>query len=258
MNNAGNLAAKTRYRALIWTCILSPMLLWGCGQAYITPARGISMATLTDADQDIRERMLRKPASPFPARLVMVRAQAPGYRSYRSESYGRGRYSIVTARDIEHDEDMQRLKSLPMITGVAALNRMVIPSTLETDKELRLGAASLKADLLLVYSIDTTFRIAERDFGPLRLISLGMLPTKEAKVTATASAALFDVRTGYVYGLAESTAQERQVASSWTRRQVVDEARQRAERKAFEQMLDEFEKMWRQVVEEYGATVAAG
>lgn len=251
MNNAANLSTKTSYRVLIWTCALSPMLLWGCGQSYTTPARGVSMATLTNADQDIRERMLRKPASPFPARLAMVRVQAPGYRSYRAESFGSGRYSIVSARDIEHDDDMQRLKSLPMITAVATLNRMVIPSRLETDKELRLAAASLKADLLLVYSIDTTFRIAEHDFGPLRLISLGMLPTKEAKVTATASAALFDVRTGYVYGLVESTAQERQIASSWTRRQVVDEARQRAERKAFEQMLDEFEKMWKQVVQEH-------
>jgi hypothetical protein len=131
---------------------------------------------------------------------------------------------------------------------------MVIPSNLQSDRQLRLAAASLKADMLLAYTLDTTFRIDEHDFGPLRVISLGMLPTKEAKVSATASAALFDVRTGYIYALAESTAQVKRIASTWTSTDAVDASRQTAERQAFEQMLGELEHSWQKVVKEYDRT----
>ncbi len=84
-----------------------------------------------------------------------------------------------------------------------------------------------------------------------------MLPTKEAKVTLTASAGLFDVRTGYVYGLAEATAQEKQIASSWNSEDAVDQSRQRAERKAFDQLLSEIEGTWGKVLREYGSPNAS-
>jgi hypothetical protein len=60
---------------------------------------------------------------------------------------------------------------------------------------------------------------------------------------------MFDVRTGYVYGLAELTAKESQYANLWTSQSAVDNTRLRAERKAFEQLLDEFEKTWKGVVQ---------
>jgi hypothetical protein len=78
-----------------------------------------------------------------------------------------------------------------------------------------------------------------------------MLPTKEAKVTVTASGGLIDVRTGYIYGLVEATSQEKQIASSWTSQDAVDQSRQRAERKAFVQLIDEVEKTWGKVLAEY-------
>ncbi len=244
-----------RHATALGACAM--MLLGGCAEArYLTPARGVSMATLADVDEDIRERMLREPAAPFPARMATVRVQAPGYRSHSTESYGSGRYSVVTTREIERDEDFVRLRKLPNITRVAPLNRMVIPMKLRSVRQLRLAAASLKADLVLAYTVDTVLRVDEHDFGPLRLISLGLLPTKEAAVTATASCALFDVRTGYVYGLAESTAREKQIASTWTKRQAVESARKKAERSAFDQMLGEFEKTWQEVVGEYGTANA--
>ena len=40
--------------------------------------------------------------------------------------------------------------------------------------------------------------------GPLTLISLGLLPNKQAHVTATVAGVLIDVRTGYVDGENES------------------------------------------------------
>ena len=231
--------------------------LWGGCSTYVTPARGISMASLAKADAEIAERMKREPQAQFPAHIAVARVQEPGYRSYRCDSYGEGRYSVVTTRDVEKESDWNRLEKMPQVAGVAPLNRLVLPSHLESDKDLRLAAAGLKADLLLAYSFDTKFRIDEHDFGPLRAISLGMLPTKEAKVTVTASAGVFDVRTGYIYGLAEATAQEKQIASSWTTEDAVDQSRQRAERKAFELLMGEIEGTWGKIVREYGSPHAS-
>ena len=103
---------RRRDRRVPLYCVYALMLaaISGCSD-YMTPARGVSMATLADADEGIRERMLRKPAAPFPARMATVRVQAPRYRSNSAESYGYGRYSVVTTRDIEREEDFLRLRN---------------------------------------------------------------------------------------------------------------------------------------------------
>lgn len=232
------------------------VLIIGCAQ-YTTPAGGVSMESLAKADAGISERMQREPAAPFPARLAFVRVQDNGYHSYRSDSYGSGNYSVVTVREVEQDKDLERIQRLPMIRDVATLNRLVIPGKLESDKELRLAAASLKADLLLAYTFDTTYRINGKDVGPLGLITLGFVPIDEAVVTSTASAALFDVRTGYVYGLAEATARESQHTNAWHTQAAADEGRVSAERKAFEQLLTNFEGIWKNVVQEHARTASA-
>jgi len=129
---------------------------------------------------------------------------------------------------------------------------MLLSGEVNSVKDLRLGAAALKADLLLVYSIDTRFHVESQDIGPLALMSLGFLRNKKAQVTATASAALFDVRTGFVYGVAESTATEEQRATVWSSQGAVETSRLRAESEAFQELLNEYEKLWRGIVREHG------
>ena len=216
---------------------------------YVTPGAGVAPSAL--ADWDIQELLERKPAAPFPARVAVVRVQAPGYRSYSNESYGDGRYSVITTRDVERDEHFARIRRLPMVADVAPLNRLIISPKLRSDRELRRAAAAIKTDLLLIYTFDTSFRIKDHDIGPLGAITLGFLPNKEAIVTTTASAAIYDVRTGFIYGLAEATARKSQLASVWTSDDAVDDSRQRSETEAFERLLDNFEKTWKGVVDEY-------
>jgi len=255
-------ALKERPRVsmrLVALTLLMCVVAGGCTSLnYTTPRRGIEMTSLASADADIEERMMRQPQASFPARMAVVRIQEPKYRSHRVASYGEGNYSVVTVFDMERQEHFTRLENLPQVADVARLNRLVIPRHLETVKELRLAAASLKADVLLVYTVDTIFRVDDHDIGPLGLISLGLLPTKEASVTATASAALFDVRTGYVYALAEATAHEAQIANSWTSRDAIDDSRRRAEAKAFDQLISDFESAWSDVVEEYADSQPSG
>lgn len=236
---------------------LTAVVVSGCGTKYVTPGAGAPLSALAETDlsqmtdTDVQEILERRPVAPFPAIMGYVRLQSPGYRSYAFRSYGHGRYSVVPARDIETDEDFERLGNLPMIRAVVPIGRALIPAKLDSHKQLRLSAAKLHADLLLVYTLDTTFRIKDHDIGPLGVITLGFLPNHEARITTTASAVLFDVRTAYVYGVAEATAHEQQMASAWTAEKAVEDARKGAERKAFEKLLAEFALTWKGVAEEY-------
>jgi hypothetical protein len=239
---------KTSLILLMSLCIVSG-LMTGCSTHYTTPAGGVSVAEL--ADEDIEELYKREPASPFPARLAVVRVQDSGYTSKTSHGYGSGRYTIVTTRDIESDEDFKLIQELPMIVSVAPLSRLLVPVNANTLKDLRIPAARLKADLLLLYSVDTKFNVEGTPLGPLSLISLGFLPNKKAFVTSTVSGALIDVRTGYIYGTSEATETEEQRASMWSTEDAIDAARIRAERQAFLSFSSEFKRLWKNISEQY-------
>lgn len=253
------MSSLSRAEIVLAAMVLVLPVLPGCSQhkEYVTPAGGVSMQSLTSVDADIRERMTREPAAEFPARVAVARVQEDGYRSYRHDSYGKGNYSIVMTRDPAETEGLERLKQLPMVTDVALLNRLVIPAALESDKELRLAASSLKADVLLVYTFDTKYRIDGTEIGPLGIVTLGLLPIDEAIVTTTASAALFDVRTGYVYGLSEATARETRRANAWNDEDAADDARIAAEEKAFAQLMGQMEGVWGEVINQFAVRTTA-
>jgi len=219
----------------------------GCA-TYQTPGAGVALENLARADTDIAEMMKVEPAAPFPARIAVARLQASGYYSRSNSCYGSGQFCVVTSRDIEPESTYEQLAKLPLVEAVGPMNRMLIPAKLTSMKDLRISAATLKADLLLVYSLDTAFHVEDTDIGPLGFITLGFLPTKKAQVTATASAAIFDVRTGFVYGVAESSATEEQRGTFWSSSEAVDNARKTAETEAFQKLTGEVSKLWNGVL----------
>lgn len=229
-------------------CSFCLVVFLGSCATYTTPGAGVNVGNLEAADEDIGELLTLEPASPFPARLALVRVQASGYYSFGNRCYGRGKFCVVTTRDVEDEEDLQRIADWPMIAELAVMNRLLLPPELESLKDLRRAAATLKTDLLLVYSLDTGFIIENTEIGPLSLISLGFLPNKNARVTSTASAALYDVRTGFLYGVAESTAREEQRATFWSSDDAVDNARLKTEAEAFQSLLGEVESLWNNVL----------
>lgn len=222
-------------------CLLAALAAGGCA-TYQTPGSGVSIPEITTPD--VAEAMARKPAASWPARLIVARVQGPGYHSYSNSGYGKGRYSVVTTRDIETEEDFARLGAMPKVAAVGALNRLLLPGNLENDSALRTAAAQLQGDIILLYTIDTTFRTESTDIGPLKVISLGLFPNKKAKVTTTCAVALIDTRTGFIYGVAESTASEDQRSDYWGTTAAIEKARARAERGAFVAALGEVEKLW--------------
>ncbi len=176
---------------MIPMCLLS--LLTGCASYYNPPGRaadmsifGAQQAPLTDPA--VAARMAKRPAASLPAVIAVAHVQGSGYECYGSSGYGRGRYSVVTTLDAETPEDIDRVRKLSMVRDVVLVNRFVLPSELKSDMDLRAAAGALHADMLLVYTYDTTFR--NDDFaGPLMVVTLGIFPGRTAKVSTTASAA---------------------------------------------------------------------
>ena len=236
-------------------------LLTGCA-TYNTPGRGAQMALfapreaekLANTDFGIKQVLDKKPLASFPASLAVARVQASGYASRTAQGWGVGQYCVVTSRDIETDADFERLLKLPLVRGVAPLNRLVLPASLNTDYELRHAAAKMHADVLLIYTLDTTFRDLDRT-TPLSVVTLGATSTKRKRILCTASAALLDTRSGYVYGLAESTKQHEELQNAWETESEIDADRQAVETKAFADLLVQLERTWTGVVREHATAL---
>lgn len=226
--------------------------LGGCGTHYVTPAAGVSLAEF--ADDDLLSHYDKKAVSPFPANLAVVRVQDSDYYSYTDDHRGYARYAFITTRDIETDEAFEKMSQLPLVAGVAPIGRLLLPPNADSLSDLRTPAAQLRADMLLVYTVDTTFTVDGKSYGPLSLISLGFIPNKNAHVTATVAGVLMDVRTGYIYGTAEATSTEEQKATVWSTELAIDTSRKLAEEQAFESFVDEFGDFWTGVLNSYAAS----
>jgi len=228
--------------------------LVGCAQ-YATPGGPANMRSLMspaarDAQTDgpVVQAIDKKPLARLPASVAVVRIQAPGYRSATAESWGQGAYSIVTTQDIEGEEAaLEKLGKLPMVKGLAPVNRLLLPSQLNSDLELRQAAGALHADMLLIYTLDTSFNVEDVAL-PLSVITIGLSPNEIARVNCTASAVLLDTRNGYVYGVAEASEKQKQLANAWTNEAAVDQTRRRVEASAFSKLVGNLEGMWTGVV----------
>ncbi|HSH96554.1 MAG TPA: hypothetical protein VK968_20565, partial [Roseimicrobium sp.] len=157
-------------------------------------------------DGSISSQFTRKPLAQFPAYVAAVRIQGQGYtsRTFHGDGFN-GKFTVLTNREVETDAQFERLSKLPMMGGVAPVNKMLVTGPCNTEEDLRQLGARVHADMVLVYTFDTQFYV--KDYAtPVTIVSLGLSPNKAAKVTTTASALLIDTRSGYIYGLAEATA----------------------------------------------------
>jgi hypothetical protein len=224
-------------------------ILGGCA-TYIPPSGRADFSGFTSSS--MQESFAAKPAAVFPASIAMVRVQAPLYRNYYTEReggvYGQGRYSVITVKEVEDDADFQRIAHLPEVGGLAAISTLLLPENLTSDRELREAAARLKADMLLIYTFDTSFHENEQSVA-LTAISLGLSPTHKVSVHVTASAILMDTRTGFIYAAIEANEKRQLTTNVWESRESADRARQNAERAAFKSLVADFEKSWPRIVE---------
>jgi hypothetical protein len=231
----------------------------GCGSSYRTPggpadfrAMGITgdeAELLTD--RAITERMNIKPLASFPAAIAVVRVQAPGYYSSTARGVGSGKYTIVTTRDVESEDEFAKLEGLPMVRSIGMLNQLSVSGPCNDSRELRQAAASVQADMVLVYTFDTEFDTQEK-VAPLGLITLGLFPDREARVTSTCSAVLMDTRNGFIYGLSEATGKDERFTNAWGSEAAIDSSRRKAEKAAFAALVVKLQELWPGVVSRYG------
>lgn len=248
-------------RILALPLVLSFLLLSACsGHAYVTPgapadfhALGISNATqAARTESRIQSALDKKPAANFPATLAIVRVQDRGYQTSTARGFGSGRFTVVTVRDVEKDETYRRLATMPQIRAVAPINRLIVPSYLNEEGDLRAVAAGVQADVLLLYTFDT---VTESDvtIAGLGLLTLGLFPNEVQNTTSTVSAAFLDVRTGYIFGLCEGTGTARRHNNAWNTFEAMDAARKLAESNAFDALLPQIEETWAGIVKVYAS-----
>jgi hypothetical protein len=234
------------------------LLSLGCDGTYATPGRGADLKALANVelltDTSINATLAKKPLATLPCGIAAVRIQAPGYNAGLGGAYGEGNYCVITTRDVESETAMNGISTLPMVSGVAPVNRLLLPTKLNSDLELRQAAAALHADMLLIYTIDSTFQV-EDHLAPLTVVTLGLSPDMTAQIVTTASAVLMDTRNGYVYGFAEATEHGIQLTNGWMTQEAVGDARKRTEAKAFESLVKNLKVTWIGVVKNLSAPV---
>ena len=218
--------------------------LTGCS-TYLPPGTKADLQAF--APTNIQEAFAAKATHPFPASMAVVRVQSPSYTNYNLRrsggQYGTGRYSVIISREVEEESQLNRITSLPQVAGLVALNRMLLPPKLESDREIREAASRLHADLVLLYTFDTVF--IDRDAAkPLSVITLGLSPTRKITAITTVSALLLDTRTGYVYSAYEVTEKKASLATSWGSADSADSVRRETEKTAFGRLVDEFAASW--------------
>ncbi|HET6250765.1 MAG TPA: hypothetical protein VFE47_23955 [Tepidisphaeraceae bacterium] len=236
--------------------VLSCFVAGGCMTSYATPGHGADLKALgattrqSLTDASINDTLAKKPLAQFPCSIAAVRIQAPGYSSESADTYGTGNYCVITTRDVESDSDFGKIAKLPLVIGVAPVNRLLLPTQLNSDLELRQAAAALHADMLLIYTIDTKFEV-EDHLSPMTIATLGLSPTMTAQVVTTASAVLLDTRNGYLYGYTEATEKGAQLTNGWMTEAAVNDARKRTEAKAFGKLVDGLQGTWVGVVKNF-------
>src|SRR5436190_22885997 len=224
-------------------------LLSGCA-TYIPPNGRANLSAISSST--MKESFGAQPAAVFPAAIAAVRVQAPRYHSYYTDReggvYGDGRYSVITVKEVEEDSDIERLSRLRDVAGIITISRLLMPPALNSDQELREAAARLKADMLLLYTFDTSFHDNDASVA-LNVVTLGLSPTRKVFVHVAASALVIDTRTGFIHAALEANEKREVTTNAWESRETADRARRNAEKVAFKRLVGEFETHWPKIVE---------
>jgi hypothetical protein len=227
------------------------IVISGCA-TYIPPGAKADLQAF--APPDIQAGFAAKPTNPFPASIAVVRVQAPTYTNYylrqNGGSYGSGRYSVILAKEEDEDSQLERVTKLQQVAGLVSISRLLLPQRLDDDKEIRGAASRLQADLVFLYTFDTSF--LDTDMAkPLSVITLGLSPTRRISAVTTCSALLMDTRTGYIYSAYEATERKQTLSTSWGSRDTADETRREIEQEAFKKLIDDLTTSWPKLLERY-------
>ncbi|NGY05023.1 hypothetical protein [Solimonas terrae] len=219
----------------------------GCA-SYMTPGGPALLAQIGGGDV---ADTAQQPSPQFPLSMVAVRVQAADYRSLSANGYGKGRFSVIAPPELMTPPQLQTVAHWPQVASVAVFDASLLPASFESLADLRFAAAKMQADVLMVFTVATRFRIDGHDRDPASKIALGDKPDADAAVSSTASLAFVDVRTGFTYGATQADASVGGLADAWGSDATLDGKRLEAERQAFAALLVAAGKSWDGIVGRY-------
>ena len=249
MHNPASISILVSLTALI------SMPLAGCQDGYVNTGGADLRAFGLEApnhrlDEDASTEP--QPQAQFPATIAVVRVQAQEYRHRSARTYDAGGYTIVTTRDVETDDRFKSFAADPTIRALVPLNHLALPAHISGPADLRLAARRLNADMLLIYTLDSSSEVVHH-VPELSVVTLGLMPEGESQARCTASAILLDARSGYVYALSEASDSQKRLTSAWGSDSAERKAVIAAEQRAFHELLDDLAVRWREVAELYAS-----
>lgn len=244
---ANNRINRAKAAWILGLACLLPALAAGCAE-YAVPGPAAQLSEI--GDYSVQREFDRRPVVTFPTALAVAHIQGPGYgeRHYYRGSNGNSKFTVISVRETENEAAVKNIRNLQKVTGVIFLNDLLLPTTVKGEEDLRTAAARVQAKLLMLYTFNTKFEVDDK-LAPLTTISLGLFPTKDARLVCTASAVIVDTQTGYLYAAAEATARRTQTANAWTSDQAVDESRRLVESEAFGKLASQLPQAWTRILE---------
>ena len=247
---------------------LLSLLLAGCASTYVAnprPAAAIAGpgAGLSAGERDaltdvmVRRDSRAKPLAGFPANLAVARVQSA--RTYHRSPYDRepalvDQLRVVNTRELEEDL-YEKVSKWPLITNVTRVSPLLLGTEMATQTDIRRVAGQLNSDILLLYTFNS--HVKRNDwFAPLSIASLGTAPTIQVNVTSTVSAILVDSRTGYLYAMIEASGKSYHFAGGLNEDDAKKTATRRADRRALERMVKDFEGAWAEVLRQHAGVSA--
>jgi len=193
-----------------------------------------------------------QPAPNFPARIALVRVQAPKYASMTAEGLGKGEFSVVSPQELPNAVQTQALDEWPAVDKVLVLNEHLLPERLKSLDDLRLVAAKMQADVLMIYTLDTGFEVDGHAYGASQKVPMSKKPAPEDSIVSSATAVLMDVRTGYPFGTVSGSAkQDHLSAEDWSAEPNLDQKRLEAEAQALSALIEATAPTWKGIAGPY-------
>jgi hypothetical protein len=195
-----------------------------------------------------------EPSLHFPARIGLARLAPP------ANSYGRAELSgIPEAEAKAWSEAATRLGPSfgefvpisPLVAEMLAPNVQPYSNTSvrDTIEKIRLGAARQHVDAVIIYESEGTANSKSNplSLGEWTLIGAFILPSQNVKAQGIAQAILIDVRNGYPYGTARTSADDETLSARFSTHEAERDLGEAARLSAVEKLPKEVEQMMRQL-----------
>lgn len=207
------------------------------GQDYLAKYDHVAYQSYSDIDAEIKQIAAIEPRLEFPARIGLARIQ-------------RGQLTSVPADEIQSWQDMTHdlgasygefVPVSPLIAAMVSRDNKTHNRANKVVDDIRRGSARQHLDYVLIYEVSEKedAKTNALRFADLTILGLYVLPTRNIKVEAAASAMLIDVRNGYPYGTATAYADEESLSTFVGKGDKFDHLSDKARANAVDSLTDE-------------------